>query len=102
MTRNNRGKQHWSRNYDRNVLKLQGGMDESDMKDTSETEEERETQRKLEETIKSKSTENQRSDRSTSEGGAGTNSKKLTVTFQHAGDIKDSNNDDNTRKHEDL
>ena len=37
-------------------LRLLGGMDESDMKDSSETEEEREKKRKLEETSKSKST----------------------------------------------
>ena len=37
-------------------LRLLGGMDESDMKATSETEEEREKKRKLEETRKSKST----------------------------------------------
>ena len=37
-------------------LRLLGGMDESDMKETLETEEEREKQRKLEETSKSKST----------------------------------------------
>ena len=37
-------------------LRLLGGMDESDMKDSSETEEEREKKRKLEETSKGKST----------------------------------------------
>ena len=35
---------------------LLGGMDESDMKDSTETEEENEKKRKLEETSKSKST----------------------------------------------